>query len=54
VPIHYAFTGSAFTDTFILARNGTPDRFVAAAKRSAPPTEVRVLPPGQRLVIGAE
>jgi L-ascorbate metabolism protein UlaG (beta-lactamase superfamily) len=54
VPIHYAFTGSAFTDTLILARNGTPDRFVAAAKRSAPLTEVRVLPPGQRLVIGAE
>jgi L-ascorbate metabolism protein UlaG (beta-lactamase superfamily) len=54
VPIHYAFAGSAFTDTFILARNGTPERFVAAAKRSAPQTEVRVLPPGQRLVIGAE
>jgi L-ascorbate metabolism protein UlaG (beta-lactamase superfamily) len=54
VPIHYTFTGSAFTDTFILARNGTPDRFVAAAKQSAPLTEVRVLPPGQRLVIDAE
>jgi L-ascorbate metabolism protein UlaG (beta-lactamase superfamily) len=54
VPIHYAFTGSAFTDTFILSRNGTPDRFVAAAKQSAPQTDVRVLPPGQRLVIGPQ
>jgi len=54
VPIHYAFTGSAFTDTLILSRNGTPDRFVVAARRSAPDTDVRVLPPGQRLVIGPE
>jgi L-ascorbate metabolism protein UlaG (beta-lactamase superfamily) len=54
VPIHYAFTGSAFTDTFILSRNGTPDRFAAAAKLHAPLTDVRVLPPGQRLVIGWE
>ena len=52
VPIHYAFTGSAFTDTFILSRNGTPDRFVAAARQSAPQTDVRVLAPGQRLAIG--
>jgi L-ascorbate metabolism protein UlaG (beta-lactamase superfamily) len=54
VPIHYAFTGSAFTDTFVLSRNGTPDRFLAAAKQSAPLTEVRVLLPGQRLVIAPE
>jgi L-ascorbate metabolism protein UlaG (beta-lactamase superfamily) len=54
VPIHYAFTGSAFTDTFILSRNGTPDRFAAAAKLHAPLTDVRVLPPGERLVIGSE
>ena len=53
VPIHYAFQGSAFTDTFVLSRNGTPERFVAAAKRHAPLTEVRVLSPGQRLVIDA-
>jgi L-ascorbate metabolism protein UlaG (beta-lactamase superfamily) len=53
VPIHYAFTGSRFTDTFILARNGTP------SASSPPPAfrsadRVRVLPPGQRLVIGQE
>ena len=54
VPIHYAFTGSPFTDTFVLSRNGTPDRFVAAAKQHAPLTDVRVLSPGQRLVIGRE
>jgi len=54
VPIHYAFTGSAFTDTFILSRNGTPDRFVAAARQFAPHTDVRVLAPGQRLAIGQQ
>lgn len=54
VPIHYAFTGSAFTDTFVLSRNGTPERFVAAARRHAPHTLIKVLPPGQRLVIGQE
>jgi L-ascorbate metabolism protein UlaG (beta-lactamase superfamily) len=54
VPIHYAFTGSAFTDTFVLSRNGTPERFVAAARRHAPHTLIKVLPPGQRLVIGRE
>jgi L-ascorbate metabolism protein UlaG (beta-lactamase superfamily) len=54
VPIHYRFVGSWFTDTFILSRNGTPERFEAAAKRVAPDVQVRVLDPGQRLVIERE
>jgi L-ascorbate metabolism protein UlaG (beta-lactamase superfamily) len=51
VPIHYRFIGSWFTDTFILSRNGTPERFVAATKRMAPNVQVRVLDPGQKLFI---
>jgi L-ascorbate metabolism protein UlaG (beta-lactamase superfamily) len=51
VPTHYAFEGSWFTDTFILSRDGTPERFAAAAARSAPRTRVRVLPPGQTLAL---
>jgi L-ascorbate metabolism protein UlaG (beta-lactamase superfamily) len=53
VPMHYAFVGSAFTDTLVLSRNGTAERFVAAAKLHAPQTQVRVLEPGRRLVIDA-
>lgn len=51
VPIHYRFKGSWFTDTVVLARDGTPERFVAAAKKLAPDTQVRVLEPGQRQLI---
>lgn len=51
IPMHYRFVGSWFTDTFVLGRNGTPERFVSAAKRLAPDTEVRVLEPGQPQVI---
>ena len=51
IPIHYRFVGSWFTDTFVLGRNGTAERFVSAAKRMAPQTEVRVLEPGQPQLI---
>ena len=51
IPMHYRFVGSWFTDTFVLGRNGTPERFVKAAQRMAPDTEVRVLEPGQPLLI---
>jgi L-ascorbate metabolism protein UlaG (beta-lactamase superfamily) len=44
VPIHYAFRGSWFTDTFILSYHGTAEGFAAACK-----SEVHVLAPGQRL-----
>jgi L-ascorbate metabolism protein UlaG (beta-lactamase superfamily) len=51
VPTHYAFEGSWFTDTFILSREGTPERFVAAGRKVAPRTQIRVLPPGQTLAL---
>ena len=51
IPIHYRFVGSWFTDTLVLGRNGTPERFVSAAKSMAPDTEVRVLEPGQPQLI---
>jgi L-ascorbate metabolism protein UlaG (beta-lactamase superfamily) len=49
VPIHYRFHGSWFTDTFVLSYDGTPERFVAAAKARAPATAARVLATGQGL-----
>ena len=49
VPIHYRFHGSWFTDGFILSYDGTPERFLAAVKTSAPQTEAMVLEPGQVL-----
>jgi L-ascorbate metabolism protein UlaG (beta-lactamase superfamily) len=51
VPIHYAFHGGWFSDTFILSYHGTPEGFARAAKASAPETDVRILVPGQRLEI---
>ncbi|HEU4537303.1 MAG TPA: MBL fold metallo-hydrolase, partial [Polyangiaceae bacterium] len=51
VPTHYAFRGSWATEAFVLRRDGSPERFVEAARRAAPATRVRVLPPGQRLTI---
>jgi hypothetical protein len=38
-----------FTETFVLAYDGTPERFVAAAAEQAPHTVTRVLEPGERL-----
>ena len=49
VPIHYRFHGSWFTDSFVLAYDGTPERFVAATQARAPATAARVLEPGQVL-----
>ena len=49
VPIHYRFHGSWFTDGFILSYDGTPERFLAAVKTSAPETKGMVLEPGQVL-----
>jgi len=55
IPIHYAFTGGWFTDTFVLGYDGphTPDAFVAMAKQRAPAVQVRTLAPGQTLEIAA-
>jgi L-ascorbate metabolism protein UlaG (beta-lactamase superfamily) len=49
VPIHYAFRGGWFTDTFVLGYDGTPARLLSAARLKAPKTEVRILAPGQKL-----
>jgi L-ascorbate metabolism protein UlaG (beta-lactamase superfamily) len=49
IPMHYSFEGSWFTDTFILDRDGTPERFLAAIATRAPRTQARVLAPGERL-----
>ncbi len=49
VPMHYRFKGSWFTDSFILSYDGTPERFLAAAKKAAPTTRAVVLEPGEVL-----
>lgn len=49
VPIHYRFKGSWFTDSFILAYDGTPERFMAAMKKVTPNTHAVVLEPGEVL-----
>ncbi len=49
VPMHYRFHGSWFTDSFVLAYDGTPERFVAAAQAQAGATAAVVLQPGQVL-----
>jgi L-ascorbate metabolism protein UlaG (beta-lactamase superfamily) len=51
VPMHYRFKGSWFTDSFILSYNGTPERFLAAARKVAPGTQARVLETGEVLRI---
>ncbi len=49
VPMHYRFKGSWFTDSFILSYDGTPERFLAAIKRTASSTLATVLEPGEVL-----
>ena len=51
VPMHYRFKGSWFTDSFILSYDGTPERFLAAAREKAPGTQARVLEPGEALIL---
>lgn len=51
VPMHYRFQGGWFTETFILSYDGTPERFAEAAKASAPSAQVRILEPGERLIL---
>jgi L-ascorbate metabolism protein UlaG (beta-lactamase superfamily) len=51
VPIHYAFRGGIISDTFVLSHRGTAEGFARAAKTLAPQTDVRILPPGQKLEI---
>jgi L-ascorbate metabolism protein UlaG (beta-lactamase superfamily) len=51
VPIHSAFRGSWFTETFILSFHGTADQFLAAVKARAPRTKGVILAPGELLVL---
>ena len=49
VPMHYRFKGSWLTDSFILSYDGTPQRFLDAAKKVASGTRATVLEPGEVL-----
>ena len=49
VPMHYRFKGSWLTDSFILSCDGTPQRFLDAAKKVASGTRATVLEPGEVL-----
>jgi L-ascorbate metabolism protein UlaG (beta-lactamase superfamily) len=51
VPIHYAFTAGPLRDRLLLKYDGTPERFRNAAARHAPATTVRILAPGQPLIL---
>jgi L-ascorbate metabolism protein UlaG (beta-lactamase superfamily) len=51
VPLHYAFRGSWFTETFILSFHGTPEQFLTAVAVAAPETRAVMLAPGELLVL---
>jgi L-ascorbate metabolism protein UlaG (beta-lactamase superfamily) len=46
IPIHYAFTGGAFRDRWLIKRNGTGADFAELARQSKAQTRVEVLDPG--------
>ena len=51
VPIHYRFTAGPLRDRLLLKYDGTPEEFVRETARRAPATIVRVLAPGEPLVL---
>jgi L-ascorbate metabolism protein UlaG (beta-lactamase superfamily) len=51
VPPHYAFTGGRVGDKLVTKGDRDPGRFVAAARLLAPDAPVRVLEPGEKLVL---
>jgi L-ascorbate metabolism protein UlaG (beta-lactamase superfamily) len=53
VPIHYAFTGGPIQDRLVLKYTGTADEFAREAAQRAPGTSVRILAPGEPLVVAA-
>jgi L-ascorbate metabolism protein UlaG (beta-lactamase superfamily) len=53
VPTHYAFTGGPIQDRLVLKYTGTAEEFAREAARRAPGTEVRILAPGEPLVVAA-
>ena len=53
VPIHYAFTGGPIHDRLVLKYTGTAEEFARQAARRAPGTTVRILAPGEPLLVAA-
>src|SRR5919202_4473546 len=53
VPIHYAFTGGPIQDRLVLKSTGPADQFVREAAERAPGTSIRILAPGEPLVVAA-
>ena len=51
MPMHYTFTGGALRDRLLLKYNGTAPEFAQAVARHAPGTTVRILAPGEPLVV---
>ncbi len=51
VPHHYAFTGGWFADHFIARGDRDPQHFAEASKLIAPGTTVRIVAPGQAVVL---
>ena len=53
VPIHYAFTGGPIQDRLVLKYTGTAEEFAREAAQHTPGTSVRILAPGEPLVVMA-
>lgn len=51
IPIHYAFKGGWFTETFVLKRKGNAEEFLHHIKTKAPDIQANILETGQRLFI---
>lgn len=51
IPHHYAFTGGWFADHFITKGERDPQPFAAAAAHLAPGTTVRIVDPGEAVVL---
>ncbi|MGH8988467.1 MAG: MBL fold metallo-hydrolase [Acidimicrobiales bacterium] len=51
IPHHYAFTGGWFADHFITKGNRDPHPFAEATKHLAPETTVRIVDPGETVVL---
>ncbi|MBT2503451.1 MBL fold metallo-hydrolase [Curtobacterium sp. ISL-83] len=51
IPQHYAFTAGPIGDRFILKSDRDPTIYVEAARRLVPEVPVRVIAPGERVVI---
>jgi L-ascorbate metabolism protein UlaG (beta-lactamase superfamily) len=51
VPHHYAFTGGWFADHFITKGDREPQHYAEASKHLAPETTVRIVAPGEAVVL---